>query len=241
MTPTATQAAANIMFLAGAMQSIATKAKTDTDFITDDTLRIEFSKEVEDEENKLQDLAESFNVDIDPTTPCTSGGLLGLFKALACAINAVNSLKTTLLGTVPDIAEIATLADAVQLAAADLITEEEEEEEDDNRSMSSAEKKTTDQQQSTSASTWSSLTSTMSSSVSSGALSQYNIFPTASSQTQADETSMINSLKLVAAAGAVLSVDWTDDDGSFHYALNAPLSPQQVESLSSRNPVSSHL
>ena len=247
MTPTATKAVANINFLVGGMQSIAAKAKTNTEILTDDNLRREFSQNVKDEEDKLQDLAVSFGLDINPQTSCSSGGLLGLFKAVACAINKVDSLKISLLGTEPVAANIEAEAADIKAAAEDL--EKEEKEEDDNQSMESAEKKTTNQQQSMSSegdrsSTFASTrrsASTASSSVSSGAISLYNIFPTVSSQAQADETSMINNLKIVAAASSVLSVDWTDDGGSFHYALNAPLSPQQVDSLSSQYPVISHL
>ncbi len=77
-----------------------------------------------------------------------------------------------------------------------------------------------------------------SSSTSSGSVTQYNIFPTASSQKKSDEKTLSDKLKQIAGVDSVKQVDWTDDDRSFHFALGANLSPQQVASFTSDNHVS---
>lgn len=243
MSPVASAAAQDIVFLGGAMQSIASKAKTNTDILVVGVAKTNFLNEIENTQTKLKDLFVNFGgKNLDPPKSCSSGGLFGILLKIACAIAPVLNLNTVLNGVNPVMSDVEKAATEVESAQKDLEKEEKKDEDEEKSSSDESQSSSSQSSSSHSSSSHSSSSypssSRSSSSTSSGSVTQYNIFPTASSQKQSDAKSMSDKLKQIAGVKTVKQVDWTNDDGSFHFVLGANLSPQQVASLTPDNHVS---
>ena len=142
LNPSGTQAAVDIHSLGDYISSVASEAKTNTDILVAGAVKTNLLNDLDNIESNLTGLFVALGgvkVNDDIGSQCSSSGIFGLLKKIACVIKSATNLSTKVDADMPKAVDVE--AAAVELADAETALEKEQQEEEDDEEEEEEEEK----------------------------------------------------------------------------------------------------